>query len=567
MRSSRRLIGLALMLHGWSLAAEEPHAPDSAYGPDAVWDWQAQREFCRERFGDPAESNRPQWPQNQYDPRPAHGQTQAHELTLPMPCGGTMVFRRIEVGGNRGWLGEQQVELGSSRASDAPVDGPRLKYISGTFAGNGRDPGTGRHYYLGKYEVTELQYRVLNEPFPHSLDGRRPMVKVSWYDAVDFTRRYTEWLYQNAPEKLPQEDGVRGYLRLPTEVEWEYAARGGLAVDHTRFQAPMFPMGQGSIDDYAWIRESVASSFEPRPVGSLLPNPLGLYDILGNASELVFDLFRLSARGRMHAQPGGFLVKGGHFRSWRKAVRSSWRQEHPHFSPVTGMPNRLDTVGFRVAISAPVLTSERRIRAIRREWRRLPPEPVWPAAVEPCRDLAAEVRSSFAALRASHERCLAGPERLSLPAFPSPPLPLAEPPAELPTWSQVQDRLQSMDTDESRQHGLWFLQASQPDTALVLFEKAASKGDGWSALAIGAMYDPLVLEAEAFGPRPTWIRKPDANTAMCWYRLAQNLGAKQAGVRIEMLKARGTGDPQNKVSDPRPTPADCEQMTPHSGTP
>ena len=152
-------------------------------------------------------------------------------------------------------------------------------------------------------------------------------------------------------------------------------------------------------------------------MGSLLPNPLGLYDILGNASELVFDLFRLSVRGRMHAQPGGFLVKGGHFRTWRKAVRSSWRREHPHFSPVTGMPNRLDTVGFRVAISAPMLTSWQRISAIRQEWRRLPPVTSRLAMEEPCRYLAVEVRSSLGAMQARLERCLAGPQRLSLPAF------------------------------------------------------------------------------------------------------------------------------------------------------
>lgn len=410
----RGLIALALMLYGCLLAAEAPRAPIPLVGPSGEWDWDAQSNFFRERFGGSDDGAEPQWSQNQYDPRPADPETQAQELTLPMPCGGTMVFRRIEVGGNPGWLGEQQIELGSGDA-DSPVDGRRLAYISGTFTGDDSNPGAGRHYYLGKYEVTELQYRVLNEPCPQRLDGRRPAVKVSWYDAVDFTRRYMEWLYQNAPGQLPQEEGVRGYLRLPTEVEWEYAARGGLAVDYSEFQEPVFPTGQGSIDDYAWIRESVASSFEPHPVGALLPNPLGLYDILGNASELIYDLFRLSARGRVHAQPGGFLVKGAHFRTWRKAVGSAWRQEHPHFSPVIGMPNRLDTVGFRVAISAPVLTSEQRIKAVRQELTRLPSEPIGLTAVESCREVADEVRASLTAMQATLERCLETPERLPAP--------------------------------------------------------------------------------------------------------------------------------------------------------
>ena len=78
--------------------------PRLEYGPDVDWDSEAQRDFFRENFGEPPVSIRPEWPQNQYDPRPAQAEERAQELTLPMPCGGTMVFRRIEVGGNRGWL-------------------------------------------------------------------------------------------------------------------------------------------------------------------------------------------------------------------------------------------------------------------------------------------------------------------------------------------------------------------------------------------------------------------------------------------------------------------------------
>jgi hypothetical protein len=87
------------------------------------------------------------------------------------------------------------------------------------------------------------------------------------------------------------------------------------------------------------------------------------------------------------------------------------------------MPSRLDTVGFRVAISAPVLTSEQRIKAVRQEWMRLPQEKPQMAALRSCRDLAADVHFSLSAMQASLDRCLAAPDQPSVPDFSTRPLP------------------------------------------------------------------------------------------------------------------------------------------------
>ncbi len=144
--------------------------------------------------------------------------------------------------------------------------------------------------------------------------------------------------------------------------------------------------------------------------------------------------------------------------------------------------------------------------------------------------------------------------------------PLAKP-AELPTWSQVWDSLPSMGIDEIRQHGLWFLQANRPDIALVLFKQGVARGDGWSALAIGAMYDPFESEAEGPGPGLKRITRPSADVAWCWYRLAQDRGEKRAGMRIARLEAHGIAGIQYIVSGPTPAPADCEQMMPDYGIP
>ena len=123
--------------------------------------------------------------------------------------------------------------------------------------------------------------------------------------------------------------------------------------------------------------------------------------------------------------------------------------------------------------------------------------------------------------------------------------------------------------EEMRQHGLWFLNAYQPDAALVLFRRAAAKGDAWSALAIGAMLDPIAYEAEAFGPGLSRVGRPSADAAMCWYRRARELGAPQADVRIQILGARGTHAGRSTESGPGPGPAsaDCERETSRSETP
>jgi formylglycine-generating enzyme required for sulfatase activity len=553
----------ALLCAATVASAQTLQSNDAGPSTGEKRDW---RESLR-LFRGPVDAWPTPWPAKQFDPKPAGDQESAFELHLPMPCAGTMVFRRIDVGDGQGLLGEREMELGSASGADAPSDERHRAYLAGAFGG-AQEGGDGRrHYFMGKYEVTELQYEVMHGPCPGKLKGRRPAIGISWYDAVDFTRRYTEWLHDNARDQLPQADGVRGYLRLPTEVEWEYAARGGLEVDEGAFRKTLFPMTQGSIESYAWIRESVASNFKPRPIGSLLPNPLGLHDVLGNAAELVLDPYRLNVHGRLHGQPGGFVAKGGHFRSWRKRLGTSWRREYPHFNPRTGRANRLDTVGFRVAISAPVLTSERQIERLHAQYAAMPAPTKAPLAAEApatdnqCQVFAGDIRDSLSILQANLQRCLVMTGTLSLPPFPQP-LPLhAETPAPLPAWDQIRKALPNLTAAEIRRYGLDYLNAKQPDRTLVLFKQATRKGDGWSALAIGAMYDPTLFESPNFEPQQTPFSKPNPDMAACWYQLSQALGEQRATLRLDLLTARqrvSEGDPQ-KVTEATTT-VGCEQI-------
>lgn len=118
-----------------------------------------------------------------------------------------------------------------------------------------------------------LPKKVLKE------DDRLPITYVSWNDVQLFLHRLSE---------IRRGDGYT--YRLPTEAEWEYAARGGHRVpDEVRRQPFSFGKDDSRINDYAWSWSN--SKIGAQPVGSLKPNPLGLHDIHGNVWEWTVDRY------------------------------------------------------------------------------------------------------------------------------------------------------------------------------------------------------------------------------------------------------------------------------------
>ena len=281
-----------------------------------------------------------------------------------------MAFRPVEIPG-AGWLDDRPVEMGQSDADRGYKEGRRLSHLAGAFTDQG---GAARRYYIGKYEVTRDQYAALMGPDcpKPTMRGRLPMTGMSWFDGVDLSRRYTEWLLAKAPNALPREDLESGFLRLPTEEEWEFAARGGLAVDATDFLAPRFPMPDGELARYAWYESSGSAEGALHPVGLLKPNPLGLYDVLGNAAELTLTPFHLDRRGRDHGQAGGFVSRGGDIFTPETQLGSAVRQEHNYFDPGTGRAKTMDSLGLRLVVTAPVIVSPQRLDAIKQSWSGLP---------------------------------------------------------------------------------------------------------------------------------------------------------------------------------------------------
>jgi len=118
---------------------------------------------------------------------------------------------------------------------------------------------TGFYCFIAKYEISKRQWDVVMDPTcPDATEGMtaadpRPKTDISWFDAVTFTRRHTDWLLENAPAALPHFPGGRfGYIRLPSEAEWKYAARGGQMVTGQRLnREAFFHLGNRSNRDFA----------------------------------------------------------------------------------------------------------------------------------------------------------------------------------------------------------------------------------------------------------------------------------------------------------------------------
>lgn len=316
-------------------------------------------------FANEAWSNVPEWKERDYNRKPAEG-----DLILPMPCGGRYVLRRVNVE-STGFLDDRRIRVGIRQESLSYKEDTRFEYVAGSFVST--DGQSVRHYYIGKYELTKLQLAALRgDCLRPSTKLRLPAVDMSWFDAVEITRIFSEWLLKNASDVLPRQDDVSSFVRLPTEVEWEFAARGGISVDEASFSGRVFPMPEGQLPEYVWFQGSQSAGGELRPVGLLNPNPLGLYDMLGNASEITFDLFRLNRRGRLHGQAGGFVSKGGDIATSQREIRTALRSENQFYDDRTGKARIVTNMGLRLVLSIPVVVSQDRLQIIQSEWRSLP---------------------------------------------------------------------------------------------------------------------------------------------------------------------------------------------------
>ncbi|MCG8312006.1 MAG: formylglycine-generating enzyme family protein [Pseudomonadales bacterium] len=317
------------------------------------------------------------WKDKYINPKP-----QADDVIIPMPCGGGMAFRKVEVP-SESPLADYGVTLGQESADWGYVEHARPAFIAGSFSNTAKDA---RYYLMAKYEISDLQYdAVMSEQCAKaSMRKLLPKVSVSWHEALAFANRYNLWLRQNKLAEIPSEDGSIGFLRLPTETEWEFAARGGLSVTQSQFRDTTFPVPEG-LNQYAWFAGPTSSNGKLNLVGRLNPNPLGLHDMLGNVEEIMLEPFRLNKLNRFHGQFGGFVVRGGNYLTPLSEIRTSLRQEKSYYQEQN--MNTSKTMGFRLVMVANSLTSRDRVLAIEKDWQSLGVAPV-AQGPNPMKDLA-----------------------------------------------------------------------------------------------------------------------------------------------------------------------------------
>jgi len=229
------------------------------------------------------------------------------------------------------------------------------------------------NFAIGKYPVTQaLWQQVITENPSYFKGEKRPVEQVSWYDAVIFCNAlneacgYTPCYFSDKKHQTPFGKTAKGYellnkgkvfyhvvgkcYRLPTEAEWEYAAKGG------NKKSDYVYAGGDKLNEVAWYRGN--SHRETKAIGLKLPNELGLYDMSGNVWEWCWDWFDSDYYKACAAEENGTIdnpkgleigsdrvLRGGSWSDYSVYCRSTFRfNDRPGF--------RGSGIGFRLVLSS-----------------------------------------------------------------------------------------------------------------------------------------------------------------------------------------------------------------------
>lgn len=204
-----------------------------------------------------------------------------------------------------------------------------------------------KSFYIGRFEVTQRQWRMVFDSNPSRFkDDDQPVENVSFYDVVEFCNQKSildrlQPCYEIIDTQIICNFDANGY-RLPTEVEWEFAAKSGMQYVDEIYSGSIDP------DQVGW--SNINSNASTNPVGGLSPNKLGIHDLSGNVYEWVWNWYARYSAGTQDFYAGpqsgtDKVIRGGSWYHEKHEMRITARS---YAKPFT----KANYIGFRIVRNA-----------------------------------------------------------------------------------------------------------------------------------------------------------------------------------------------------------------------
>jgi hypothetical protein len=289
----------------------------------------------------------------------------SEHISIRLPGEVEMNFRAVYLGIDGDALfASRRIKIGSREQQDNYKEQLTDTLISGSFVGSHKGKSDWL-YYLGSTEVQKRQWNAVMrwsdkqngvKQRPEN-DSRLPQTAVTLAEIYTFIEILNTWMLTHEQNRLPKYRRALAFCRLPTEAEWEFAARGGIEVNRNvsdRRYPYIDENGKEYAGNHEWYRSTSGNKVQECGSPHIKPNPLGIYDMLGNAEELTISLFGPEyQQGRF----GQYVIRGGNFSLDEPKLSASRRTEYQSHQENNGKLLRLSKVGFRLALSTRITSS------------------------------------------------------------------------------------------------------------------------------------------------------------------------------------------------------------------
>jgi len=270
----------------------------------------------------------------------------------------TFTVKSVDTTGNKS-SGTTLLQTPNAPVGVSATIGTLTAVVGGTF-NNGTSNMTVSSFHMSTYEITQAQYTTVtgNSPSSYLGDTSRPVESVTWYDAAEFCNKLSDRDGLSKVYTITGRTPANGYpitsatvtmtiansgYRLPTEAEWEFAARGGNLTHGYTYS------GSNTQNNVAWWE--INSQSRTHPVGTKAANELGLYDMTGNVAEWCWDWYADYPSGAQNdyvgpapTTPPGMNGPLKAFRgaSWNDgAMQNGYDEEYTYTNPVNFRTNPL----------------------------------------------------------------------------------------------------------------------------------------------------------------------------------------------------------------------------------